>query len=161
MISDLHPGSNGIVFPQSLTTAPPPLPYIDLPTAALLPAELQNAESWVVWRGEWRWSDVTQKCKLAKIPCHRISGRNADMNDVANWSGVGDALAAVAHLRQQFGEHFGVGIVFHDQIGIVGVDLDGDAADGKASDRLQYLASLPHSYRDLSQRERRSRFFSG
>src|SRR5712692_8478879 len=80
-----------------------------------LPEELKALSQWVTWTYEDHG-----KPKLAKVPYNPRTRQKAKSNDPTTWTSFAEAVA-----DYQTGGFTGVGFVFADRGGLVGVDLDG------------------------------------
>ena len=80
---------------------------------AIIPNDLKTRKQWVVWKLEERNGNIT------KVPyCHRL-GRKAKSTVPSDWCSFEEAQAAMAT-----GRYTGIGFVFAEGGGIVGIDLD-------------------------------------
>ena len=96
---------------------------VPLPDGDALPALLRNCPHWIVWKAEQRDD------KTAKVPIGS-NGYAASMKE--NHRSLADAIGDARDLRKRHDcESVGVGLAFTDDIGIVGVDLDGAMRDGR------------------------------
>src|SRR5713226_8175227 len=77
-----------------------------------IPAELTNLNQWVVWRYEER------EGKRTKVPYQTHGGRLASSTKPETWAPFAAAKAAAEG-------YDGIGFVFREEGGIVGIDLDG------------------------------------
>lgn len=82
-----------------------------------VPAELQAIPQWVRWKVEPRSNGE----KPTKIPYRWFGSRRAKVDDPATWGGFGVALQ---YLPMDL-DTCGLGFVFADGGGLVGIDLDG------------------------------------
>jgi hypothetical protein len=105
------------------------------------PAELANLPNWVCWRLE-----PDKNNRPAKVPYCPATGRKANSGNPATWSSLELALRA----RAQY-DYSGVGFVFTEQSGVVGVDVDHCLEDGKLNKTASdILAKLPPTYIEIS-----------
>ena len=125
----------------------PSLPIVPIPDPTAIPPEIRSAKSWIVWRAEWK--NQKGKWKLNKVPCDPVTGHNLSMADRASWSNLEAAIEAVQNLRSRLGNHYGIGIAFHDGIGVICADLDGDLIDG-ISERLQWILDNHPTWMEVS-----------
>lgn len=103
---------------------------VPLPDPTQLPSVLRESKHWILWKAEQR-----DEGKIAKVPCDH-AGQPESMK-IGHCSFV-DALMHVKRIRAIRGENFGVGVAFTDDIGFVGVDLDGALIDGQRSEHLKW-----------------------
>ncbi len=105
-----------------------------------IPDELKALPRWVAWRYEWdgkRWT---------KIPVDPATGEKASTTDPSAWSSFEDAFGAAKD-----GDLDGVGFVFAEKDGFVGIDLDdclGD--DGHPVPEAREIIDAIDSYTEVS-----------
>ena len=92
-----------------------------------VPPKLQALPQWVVWR------EVKRNGRLTKVPFDVKTGSEASSTNPATWSTFGKALATFEANPRRWN---GIGFVFTEDCGLVGVDLDGvlDPATGRFRD---------------------------
>src|SRR5688572_2197345 len=81
-----------------------------------IPVALRAIPQWVAWR-----ADVPHEAgkKPVKMPVNPLTGKNASSTDPATWSTFEMAIQRANDDRLA-----GIGFVFTEEAGIVGVDLD-------------------------------------
>lgn len=110
------------------------------------PAELKSLPNWVVWRSEKRFSRSKNE-KATKVPYEPKTGTRAKSNDSGTWSSF-DVACDVA--RQD--SYNGIGFVFTELGGILGVDLDHcrQFDTGIIEDWAQEIIDILDSYTEIS-----------
>ena len=106
-----------------------------------IPQMLRQRKQWVVWREELRDDNST------KIPYNAITSNHASTTMPDTWSSYEQACEALNN-----GKHYdGLGYVFSEDDGIVGVDLD-DCIDpeGKLNPRATQILEMIGSYTEYS-----------
>lgn len=106
-------GSTGAA-PERPPERPPALPVVE----AGIPGELRARPQWVVWRYEKRLKKHGTP-RYTKAPFDAKTGELASRSDPSTWCGWEQALA-----RYRAGGYDGVGLMFADGGGLVGIDLD-------------------------------------
>jgi hypothetical protein len=94
-------------------------PRIEIETG-YIPRALAELPRWVCWKWIWR-EDDKGKGSWTKPPINAKTGNEAKTNDPTTWVTYSEAMAAY-RLKK---EYAGVGFVFCDDDGIMGVDVDG------------------------------------
>jgi hypothetical protein len=110
-----------------------------------VPSMLRELPQWVVWRLK---PPNTPKGKPRKVPFNARTGQEAKSNDSSTWSTFDEAHGALL-----FGSQFlGVGFMFGETDGFVGVDLDNsiDPATGKLKPWAQAFVDSLNSYTEVS-----------
>lgn len=99
-----------------------------------VPAELATLRQWIVWRDE----------NGRKIP-YQINGAHAKSNDPATWSTLEEARNATAG-------YSGLGFVFADDDGLLGIDLDGcrNPESGELAEWAECLVNELATYTEVS-----------
>ncbi|MCO6450411.1 MAG: AAA family ATPase [Caldilineales bacterium] len=98
------------------TIASPTKPTALAIDPAQIPVELTAIPQWV----GWRWALRQDSGKWTKPPIDALTGRYALPNDPDTWHGFDQAL----HAYQNGGRLDGIGFMFADGGGLVGIDLD-------------------------------------
>ena len=111
-----------------------------------IPQEMRDIAQWVAWRAEARDGKTT------KIPINIATGRGAKTNDPATWASFDDAIS---YWDEGAGAS-GVGFVFSEDAGLVGVDLDNcaDEESGKLNDEALEILGELKTYSEMSQSRR-------
>ena len=111
-----------------------------------IPQEMRDISQWVAWRAEQRGGKTT------KIPINIATGRGAKTNDPATWASFDDVLS---YWDEGAGAS-GVGFVFSEGAGLVGVDLDNcaDALSGKFNTEAREILDELQTYSEMSQSRR-------
>jgi len=89
-----------------------------------IPAGLMELDQWVLWRKE------VVRDRDAKVP-YSVRGFRASTVDSTHWASFESALTALQHLR---GRYQGLGFVFVERGGLVGIDLDDCLEQGIAKE---------------------------
>lgn len=107
-----------------------------------IPDELKATPQWVVWRYEDHG-----KPKRDKVPYNPRTERRAKSNDPQTWASFAEARAAFDH-----GGYDGVGFVFAEDGGLVGIDLDGcrDPETGELEPWAAEIVKRMNSYTEVS-----------
>ncbi|NLL36543.1 MAG: hypothetical protein GX256_03350 [Fretibacterium sp.] len=142
IVTEMIPvGQNGAkVGRYSLSKEEPRRESPYLPVAAEnIPDELKALPQWVVWHA------VKRGGKMTKQP-YQVSGHSAKVNDPATWTTFDRAFEAY-----EAGGAEGVGFVFAQGGGIVGVDLDTCVQeDGELHPKAQLIVEALGSYTEYS-----------
>jgi hypothetical protein len=94
-------------------------PRIEIETG-YIPRSLAELPRWVCWKWQWRVDD-NGKGSWTKPPINAKTGDEAKTNDPETWVSYSEAMNAY----RQHKEYAGIGFVFCDDDGIMGVDVDG------------------------------------
>ena len=107
---------------------------------AYIPQELTQRKQWVLWK------NVNRNGHCTKVP-YQIDGTPAKSNAPDTWATFADALSV---LRR--GGYEGIGFVFHENDGIVGIDLDGcrNPDTGQIENWAKDIISRVNSYTEVS-----------
>lgn len=106
------------------------------------PMELTGLPQWICWRLE----PDPKGGKPRKVPYDPKSGRKASSTDPKTWATLKDA--AIAKDKYLF---TGIGFVFTEECGIVGVDIDHcHEADGMLNDTARTILEKYPSYTEIS-----------
>lgn len=107
-----------------------------------IPKELQNIPNWVCFRLE-----LDKKTdKLKKVPINPHSGYKASTTNPQTWGTLEQAIAG----KDKFLLH-GIGFVFTQECGIVGIDIDHCLENLKPNDIAgDILSRLPPTYIEIS-----------
>jgi len=106
-----------------------------------IPEELRSLKQWICWRFEDRDGKET------KLPCDPKNGREVDVQEIAAWVSFDVAM------RQARSRHDldGIGFVFADGGGLVGIDLDDCLKDGRLTDFARSVVDrFPVTYAEVS-----------
>lgn len=115
---------------------------VPLPDGDTLPATLRNCPHWIMWKAEQRDG------KINKVPIG-ANGFAASMKE--NHRSFDDAINDARDLRKRHDcESVGVGLAFTDDIGIVGVDLDGAMRDGRREEHLEWMLGKHPTWGEIS-----------
>ena len=108
-----------------------------------IPQEMRDIPQWVAWRAEQRGGKTT------KIPINIATGRGAKTNDPATWASFDDAIG----YWDEGAGAAGVGFVFSEGAGLVGVDLDNcaDVLSGKLNTEAREILDELQTYSEMSQ----------
>lgn len=108
-----------------------------------IPPELRKLAQWVCWQA----GPPDERGKFDKVPVDVHSGRLASTTDPATWSTFDEALA---YYQAHGGQVAGLGFVFAEGGGLVGVDVD-DCLVGDQLDELgQEFTDTLHTYWERS-----------
>lgn len=111
--------------------------------AECIPVELKPLPRWTCWRYEPNKDGGKPK----KVPVNPHTGNNADSTDPSTWGTLDEAMAHLARNPSLMGVMFALG----DDIGIVGVDLDGCIdADDVMTPEAKELVETFDSYTERS-----------
>ena len=106
-----------------------------------IPDQLTTLPQWVTWRAVWQ----DARGKWTKVP-HQPDGRKAKSTDPATWAEFGECLEAY-----QVRGFDGIGFVFTEEAGIIGVDLDHCIdAGGNVAPWAQQAVDTLNSYAEMS-----------
>lgn len=107
----------------------------------MIPADLKTLPHWVCWKA------ILNGGRVEKIPVCAQSGRNASSTDPETWT---DYVTAV--MKAYTAENLGLGFVFAQTAGIVGIDLDKcrDATTGTLEPWAQDIVTEIDSYTEIS-----------
>ncbi len=116
-------------------------PRIDVETKHI-PEMLANLPRWVCWK--WIWRDG----RWTKPPINSTTGKEAKTNDPTTWVTHSEAMAAY----HQNKEYAGIGFVFCEDDGIMGVDVDSCLnADGSLTETgIKAVEHFGDSYCEVS-----------
>lgn len=137
--------------PTERPTRPPrpiPLPVI----ADNIPAELKTFRQWIVWRYTW----VDKNGKWDKPPYQAIASKlkYASSTDPTTWDDFGAALAVYEGATNTDGtrRYDGLGFVFTNMDGLVGIDLDDcrDPETGEFTGAARWYLKQLDSYTEVS-----------
>ena len=108
-----------------------------------VPDDLRDINGWLCWRYDFS----TESKKPKKIPISPETGFKADVNDVANWASLRQAIEACSHW-----DATGVGLTVIPSDNRVGVDLDDcrDAATGEIESWAQEIITALDSYTEVT-----------
>lgn len=111
-----------------------------LPTWSNIPATMTERPQWVLWRR------IKSKSEVKKI-LFRVTGEPADSTDPSTWSTFEEVCQAYDSKRDA-----GIGFVFKQGDGLVGIDLDGcrNPDTGKIEDWAQSIIDTAGSYAEIS-----------
>lgn len=101
-----------------------------------IPAELMALNQWVVWKF------VQKEDRMTKLP-YQINGVEADSTNPETWTSFKEACAASVNFD-------GIGFVFTEESGIVGVDFDHVVVDGQWKKTTQDEVFSFKSYSEVS-----------
>ena len=101
-----------------------------------IPSQMKELRQWVRWRLEDR------KGKPTKVPLNPRTGQMASSTDPSTWGTYEEAI------ESRFGN--GIGFVFTEASGIVGIDLDHVIHDGELEPWAQEIIIEINSYTELS-----------
>src|SRR5215213_7526679 len=106
-----------------------------------IPQEIQQRQSYVVWKLEERGG------KLTKVPYDPKTGRKADTTDSRTWATFDEAVKAA-----QAGSYDGIGYVFSSGNPYAGIDLDDcrDTHDGTVEEWAQKIIDALDGYTEIS-----------
>lgn len=106
------------------------------------PKELSNLRQWICWRLE----PDPKSDKPRKVPYDPKTGRKASSTNPDTWATLAEAMAA----REKY-LFTGVGFVFTEECGIVGVDIDHCRnKDGSFTDVAKAILEKAQSYTEIS-----------
>ena len=106
------------------------------------PKELSDLRQWICWRLE----PDPKSDKPRKVPYDPKTGRKASSTNPESWATLAEAQAA----REKF-LFTGIGFVFTDDCGIVGVDIDHCRnEDGSFTDVAKAILEKTQSYTEVS-----------
>jgi putative DNA primase/helicase len=112
-----------------------------------IPAGLRACEQWVCWRWDWK-PDEKGGGRWSKLPVDCANGRSASSTDPNTWAPYEDVLAYYQANRSTVD---GIGFVFKEGGGHVGVDLDECVGPGgHLKDWGDDLVSRLGSYTEIS-----------
>jgi len=113
-----------------------------MPSSPSFPPALAALPNWVCWRLE----PDARTARDAKVPYNPHTGRRASASNPATWGTLAQALACAE--KYQF---TGIGFVFTQESGIVGLDIDHCLVDGKPNETAaDILLRLPPTYIEIS-----------
>ena len=122
-------------------SAPSPKPTCLKVFPENIPELLTSLPQWVTWRAVWQ----DDRGKWTKVP-HQPDGRKAKSTDPATWAEFGECLEAY-----QVRGFDGIGFVFTEEAGIIGVDLDKCVAeDGTIDEWALETVHRFNSFTELS-----------
>ena len=105
------------------------------------PNDLKELVRWVCWNYE-----KDKDGKYTKVPYRASDGKKASIPNPDNWCTFDEACSAFGSR-----EHTGIGFVFAEGDGLVGVDLDGCIdADGATTPEAQEILEELNSYTEIS-----------
>lgn len=108
----------------------------------MFPNEIKNLRQWICWRLE----PDPKSDKPRKVPYDPKTGRKASSTNPESWATLAEAQAA----REKF-LFTGIGFVFTDDCGIVGVDIDHCRnEDGSFTDVAKAILEKTQSYTEIS-----------
>lgn len=103
---------------------------------------LKSIPHWICWKNEVRGDDD----KPSKIPKNPYSGGNASSTNKDTWSSFMGAVRAKKLYSMD-----GLGWVFTEEVGIIGIDLDNCLdKDGKLANWAKKIVDSIHSYAEIS-----------
>ena len=106
------------------------------------PKELSDLRQWICWRLE----PDPKSDKPRKVPYDPKTGRKASSTNPDTWATLAEAMAA----REKY-LFTGVGFVFTEECGIVGVDIDHCRnEDGSFTDAAKAILEKAQSYTEIS-----------
>lgn len=105
-----------------------------------IPKSLRELDRWVVWRRE------TRNDRVIKVPVSAVSGVRADVTDLACVCPLDRALTFAAKRR----DIAGLGFVFFDTDGLVGIDVDGCVENGALSTDAAAIVAAANTYTEFS-----------
>ncbi|MBL9150070.1 MAG: hypothetical protein JNM94_15390 [Phycisphaerae bacterium] len=108
-----------------------------------VPAALTSLDRWVCWRLE---PASEPGGTPRKVPIDARTGRRASTTDPKTWAAFEDATGRCGSDRTLSG----VGFVFADEDGLVGVDIDGCVIDGAVAPGAQAIIDALASYAETS-----------
>lgn len=103
-----------------------------------IPAELKALPQWVVWRFETK-----ENGDKTKVPYAAETGNRASSTNPADWTTFHTALAACETF-----DYTGLGFVFTEECGYVGIDFD-DCLDGTTKSDLRGMRPTEYGYLQL------------
>ena len=112
------------------------------PEIGNIPAELQELPQWVLWRYEWK--DETGA--WAKVP-YSADGYRADSTNPERWS---DFKTIISVWTSNENRYDGIGFVFNEETGIIGIDLDNCLTVEVDEDGIERYKATPFANRVLS-----------
>ena len=106
-----------------------------------IPAELKELPQWVCWNYERRES------KWTKVPINPATGQPAKSNDPSSWTTFVDAFDA--YVVQNYS---GIGLMFQEGGGVVGIDLDKcrKPGDGTIAEEEAKIIKEANTYTEVS-----------
>ena len=106
------------------------------------PKEILSHRQWLDWREE----RCPKAHRLVKVPYDPKTGYHASSVDPVTWATIDEAIASVEKYKLH-----GIGYVFTEANGIIGVDLDKCIIDGKLNEiATVFLEKAPRTYIELS-----------
>ncbi|MCL2696422.1 MAG: DNA primase, partial [Clostridiales bacterium] len=108
-----------------------------------IPAEIAAIPNWVCWRME----PDKKTGRATKVPYNPHTGYKASSNDPQTWGTLAQALEGMARFM-----FTGVGFVFTEEIGYVGIDIDGCLDENKQPNKVAaaILAKTPPTYIEIT-----------
>ena len=113
-----------------------------MPSSPSFPQALTALPQWVCWRME----PDARSARDAKVPYNPHTGRRASASNLATWGTLAQAQACAEKY------HFtGLGFVFTQECGIIGLDIDHCLTDGKPNETAaDILSHIPPTYIEIS-----------
>ena len=107
------------------------------------PAELTALPNWVCWRME----PDKRTGRATKVPYNPATGYKASSSDPQTWGTLAQALDGMARFM-----FTGMGFVFTEEIGYVGIDIDGCLDDSGQPNKVTaaILAKVPPTYIEIT-----------
>jgi putative DNA primase/helicase len=107
----------------------------------MIPQELKDSSSWVIWKEE------TRDGKPTKVPYNPRTGKKAAPNNPSTWGTYDEAQSAV----KAYGVN-GLGFVFSESDAFTGIDLDKcrDSETGEMEPWVKEIISQLNSYTEIS-----------
>ncbi len=104
-----------------------------------IPQELKTLPQWICWKY------TLVKGELKKVPMIPGTNRRASSTDPKKWRSFDEALKAA-----QTGNYDGIGFVFKDGGGYVGIDIDDCVINSELSDKAKEIIAMIDSYTEYS-----------